>query len=150
MVHFSGKRAILLWMVELSNDRNDNTDFKSVTFPSDHLTLGDLRARFREQFDVPTSTGMYGEFFLPDNVDDDSRPLRHLFDLVSMITSERELVEMETALRDGYVPDAEWLEERELAICELAQLYVRFGVTESPASAMDLVNSVLQIRVARP
>lgn len=132
-------------MTNISSDSRELPPFDSITFPSDRLTFGVLRHRFRERFDTRNSSGAYGEFFLPAVPDCDWRVIRHLYDIQSMLTDERELVEMEAAVAGGYVPDAGWLEERDLAVAQLAALYCNFGVASTAEEAHLFVERVRQI-----
>jgi hypothetical protein len=118
-------------------------DFRTISFPSDALSVKRLRALFPDNFDKP---GMlrdgFGDFFFPSGVEEPE----HLMELTRLISEERITAAGAFHAMYDHPPDAK-LDAEELECIDdakkkLVGLYQFFKLADSPETARLLIRQV--------
>ena len=108
-------------------------DFRDVAFPSDRITLGKLREKYRESFDSPLGDLQPEFFWDPDN----PRHARKV--LGGLLYKERLIVARAFAQATG--GSGPWFNKR-VVEASLAESYVELGLATGRTHAQELIRDM--------
>jgi hypothetical protein len=135
------------------SEANENVDCASLSFPSDKLSMLDLRRLFPNEFDQPPSITFFDKPDWPETLQD-------------LLHAERCIAEYAFGhgdriwlgpLAEGASDDEKTLreieEEKRLCTQQLVKLYQKYGLASGPETANQLIRgieaAVAQLRTAR-
>lgn len=110
----------------------------TLKFPSDQLTIGDLRHRFPEHFDQPTRDDMSLYPLLSDTFGPSAAIRNRLW---NMLDGERQ-VALNAYVEAAGTSRTDWLVSPAEEIADLTKLYQEFGIAQGSEHARQLIRDL--------